>query len=717
MAAKGIFKMVFSILAIPIRVLAKAFKAAMTLLMPGMMRSLGTMADAFGTKLEDVQAYTKSVFRGSATKADPTDTDAVFEKTTAALADSKESSDLIPRSEALKVAWKKCQTCLIRIQFGFKLMAADCFLGFTPTKYKLKLGSMPSNGPIRMKCNKECFGLLWKTMSPFKTKPALKEKVYWKDTCQPHSVGMCMMLARVQQCRPEWAKLPKIKGKIHPLAALTGAKAEEKGTIKSGLKSFSNLFKNDKDKAAEELAEHTSDDAGLALCNALRDKSSPSTGFQVNRDSVYNVLMCPKDADRTRVTCRSASKSCLVMGISEGCEYVHEKMKEVEAAGSKKSADAASKGTTTGGDSKAAKSCKWGDMQGAGAILDRCLTVFGCFKAGNDGATPPPFTNRLSPETMAQLVAKHVASSDPLQTEQGKLVSPATASENLFAELSTLTQQSKQLEAWEKSEATNCVHSWKTSPDDLWSHPLWTGKCATWEDSTLTNEVLPFATGAKWEAATGKAQANVSSWLDGVANFAYPKKSANSSPGMILNHGVLLAKILGILSDDEKACECSCCTRLSGEEKTKSCTPINVGSIKKISKDDCNSELCSASYPALCPDVVSQGSSNVATYVEHIGGGTQTCADSAALAGEMVKDADSMLKLVDEFTDRSRAKQDGIRNCHEEILRRSVDVSSRSLPGWRSAISGFFVVRLERGSTRTSWWCSRWWCLWTVSCV
>ena len=126
MAAKGIFKMVFSILAIPIRVLAKAFKAAMTLLMPGMMRSLGTMADAFGTKLEDVQAYAKSVFRGSATKADPTDTDAVFEKTTAALADSKESSDLISRSEALKVAWKKCQTCLVRIQFGFKLMASDC---------------------------------------------------------------------------------------------------------------------------------------------------------------------------------------------------------------------------------------------------------------------------------------------------------------------------------------------------------------------------------------------------------------------------------------------------------------------------------------------------------------------------------------------------------------------------------------------------------------
>ena len=144
-ATKAILKLVFRLLAIPIRIVARLFKAALRQLFPGTAQNLDAVLGWAGDKKRAALDSMKAAF-GDKPPPDGKNTDEVLERTTEVFAASQDTSDLVARSEAKSEAWDKCKLCTIRFKFQFKLHASECFLGFSPHKYRLKVGTMPLTG-------------------------------------------------------------------------------------------------------------------------------------------------------------------------------------------------------------------------------------------------------------------------------------------------------------------------------------------------------------------------------------------------------------------------------------------------------------------------------------------------------------------------------------------------------------------------------------------
>jgi hypothetical protein len=135
-ATKAILKMVFRLLAIPIRIVARLFKAALRQLFPGAAQKLDAVLGWAGDKKKAALDSMKAAF-GDKPPPDGKNTDEVLERTTEVFAASQDTSDLVARSEAKSEAWDKCKLCTIRFKFQFKVgvvatVAGVCVCGYCP---------------------------------------------------------------------------------------------------------------------------------------------------------------------------------------------------------------------------------------------------------------------------------------------------------------------------------------------------------------------------------------------------------------------------------------------------------------------------------------------------------------------------------------------------------------------------------------------------------
>ena len=566
---------------------------------------------------------------------------------------------------------------------------------------------------VRTQCGGACIGLLWKVVSPWGA-GSIKEETYWKAACNPHSVGMCMMVARVKQCRTEWGALPPSSASsgAHPLRVIadskgTGVTARMGGLIAQATNTMKSEASVDKQK---EL------DAGLELCNVLQDNSPgdkseiqdksnihtivSKASFKVKRSEDYGNLMCDGD-----MLCKPEDKSCAAMDIAEGCKYVHAKMNAFEEGVEKKVAKNA---TTT---------CKWKNIQSNQAILDRCMEVFNCEGISKKkGGTTPRTTFKLTPENFAKLAAKHVASVDVMKTETQDLLSVVEASENLLKELNTVNTENKRRDEWVESRVTQCSNKWKQSPRDVWTSPLWSGVCTNWDDehfkgTALVNKVLPFTKSEHWIKLQEDAR-NPTQFAPISNEDFFVKKAQGSSArfqqwspiGHGVNRGVLLAKMLGVRAGNQRRCACKCCsTRMSPQCSPASSKSIQgkeklgVGWVGVKNKAACTNEVCALAYPLLCPETALGGLVE-AEYTEKLvkeDGGSLTCMDSAKAVQTMMEDSAAFLEgFNEELRADHKAMVTSVTNCRTQIFARAQIFSLSTIPGWRNALHGYIKVRL-----------------------
>jgi hypothetical protein len=114
---------------------------------------------------------------------------------------------LMPNSEVGNTA-KTCGRCQLRIQFRFTFTLNDFIVtGATGgaggySGFGILVSTMPMN---LQTIKKDCSNCISKVKGFFLPGPSMQDK-YFKDTCNPHNLGMCLVLAKQRVCGQAWSR-------------------------------------------------------------------------------------------------------------------------------------------------------------------------------------------------------------------------------------------------------------------------------------------------------------------------------------------------------------------------------------------------------------------------------------------------------------------------------------------------------------------------------
>eukprot|EP00947_MAST-08B_sp_MAST-8B-sp1_P006559 g6559.t1 len=344
--AKSTIGTIFAILSIPMQIIFAAVKAALNFM--GLTSVFKSMGSAIGSMFKKKNKDDANQEGDEQTGGDPDEADTPaaekgkgdsFSKTAATI-DAKtddKSQGLVPVRETRSKAGSDCALCPIKLTFALSLGVMDVVFGFGITGYAVKTGIGLGNVATAIKCAKGCIKKVLEVMNPFRSKKRAVERVYFQDTCTPHSVGLCTMIAKTRKCAGEWKDLKKVKGIEHPLKTLADTKITD-GMLKGGLKMAGGMFKKKPKNDPK---------AGRQICELFE---SMKTKFVVSRSKAGD-LQCEKDAN-DKDSCDKKDHHCGELNLGRGCEIVHKKMIRAEKDG-----------------------CLWEDMDETSTdIMDRCLS-------------------------------------------------------------------------------------------------------------------------------------------------------------------------------------------------------------------------------------------------------------------------------------------------------------------------------------------------------
>ena len=138
----------------------------------------------------------------------------------------KANENKLTEDGAAKKARQMCGACPMAIKFMFALSLVDVFVGFGIGGFKVALALNLGNIPSLAGCAVGCMKVVFSAFTLFKERNQAKkaQDAYFGASCNPHSMGMCMMLGRVQQCGTKWSTLPDVGGKPHPLKVVSTQK-------------------------------------------------------------------------------------------------------------------------------------------------------------------------------------------------------------------------------------------------------------------------------------------------------------------------------------------------------------------------------------------------------------------------------------------------------------------------------------------------------------
>ena len=145
------------------------------------------------------------------TKEDPPEK--AFDLVSESLDATDDTSGELAVDEASAKAAASCGKCSIALIMGLKLALSDVLFGFGISGFFVSLGMGLGNVPQMMGCAGGCLKTVLRTFTMFENLIPDKNKardVYFGETCNPHTVGMCMMIGRLQECGSKWASLENI---------------------------------------------------------------------------------------------------------------------------------------------------------------------------------------------------------------------------------------------------------------------------------------------------------------------------------------------------------------------------------------------------------------------------------------------------------------------------------------------------------------------------
>jgi hypothetical protein len=543
---------------------------------------------------------------------------------------SPETTNLVPMSESSGGSWSSCKLCNLRLQFGFALALSDCFIGFGLAAFKITLSTMPQSAPTLFKCAGACLKIALSAIKLTSAKSKI-EKTYWQETCSPHSVGMCMLNARVAHCGSVWGAatgkenpLPEfIKAAKYQATTYTGTMTGTDAT--SGISSI-NMCGTIPESVTVTVARARNGalvcpgDASEAFSEWSKYKKSSVPGLTppdmcntkqfVAKETMCDNMGCSKQVFR--------KGQCATMSLRRGCNLVREKMisdekKQVKTCGK-----------NSGVEWGSPKQFTDASVPQVDVIYEKCMRLMKCVKpsdvggAGGAGglgdgiAGTASTAKKMNSNLVLKMIQNHMDSMDYLSEHPaGTLKSPKEASLALFRDLKKAMDADTIFTEQEAVEKGTCRHDWKLGVSAMWRSPLWSGRCVAWERPPenkakydIINGLLKFTIGES-AAKTQKGDAETLSKQDDyfgakVKELAAKEGSAGDPQrlcqpnangedpsactflsslgapalplrsGQVVNRGLLLADAMGIARTNVMWCVCDCCTKKNGKPPTPS---------------------------------------------------------------------------------------------------------------------------------------------------
>ena len=359
----------------------------------------------------------------------------------------------------------------------FTLGVADVVFGFGITALSIKIGTLPQSMPTLFKCGKACLSI---ALNIFNKRNV--EKAYWKDTCTPHSVGMCLLLTRVEQCYENWNTKLSSAHPLYKLGQMNRQKKDDESSnnhLCESIPSYTNVIVSRASsgmltcpKDNNKIKSYGHDEEMLNF-DAARDCWKPNGGPMYNWKR--RRAMCIDKAGKklpavlNKRECYTykgrwveGSPSCASLPLKRGCELVHEKMVALQ---------------------QQQQQCRWSKIpvKGGNQMLSQCLSLFNCYDPTEDVRSSTELQLfKLTPERLMDTLRKHINSVDYLGDSTEPLVAPEQASKELMDELLGLMDKSVAAENDKLATGVMCRHDWKTSPQRLFRSPMWSGRCIDW---------------------------------------------------------------------------------------------------------------------------------------------------------------------------------------------------------------------------------------------
>jgi hypothetical protein len=663
-------KLVYGILGIPAKLVFLVLKHALKFLglWDVISKSAGAMMKAGKEMLKNAKATATALlpeFMGGKPKDKvvSSDDDALksFDTTENEIMErEKNNENPLMADEESRKDQSMCLSCPMGIKFALALSLMDIFTGFGISGFKVGLGLSLGNIPTMVGCAVGCMKVVFNAFSLFKEVSLTRkwQDAYFGTSCNPHSMGMCMMLGRVQQCGAKWANLPdvvrytpegaNIGAIVHPLkhiatrqprdsgvpgslTAWVSKKKEEGGWVElasSTTHKNSRLHlghsahklsqrlkkgKEDDEKAAEKAEKNKQEkEAKARSAAAAKELNKELTAEEVKKlpphvnggqlCTVFNSMSpfvvrknTKKHDDKANPLTCGADQS-----ISEGMRECNDP--KALKAGTCTKMDLGDgcrrtlKVLATNTEKSSKLGCTIADMQpDASSLFRRCRDILGCLTPFSPrGGENPPFT--LTPEKISATILEFMKQVDDHEISDERKLSPKEATDELIKTLSSYFQRQTASTSQFYANSAQCVFEWNVKPKYIWRTGLWVDQCQTDNWSTQTS-VLDKTTDPKLKNLHG-AVGWASAWYD----------KQKGSPTRKYNKGVMLADMLGASTGFAKhTCACVCCrnTEVDDQIRNGNCRPLLAGAIRMPSSGadlGCNAQLCSDSFPSQCPD-------------------------------------------------------------------------------------------------------------------
>ena len=664
-----VLKLVYGILGIPAKLVFLVLKHALKFLgiwnvisksAGAMVSKAKSMAKKFGSSLPEFMG-------GEPKKVVSSDDDALesFDSTEKEIMEREKANEnpLVADDESKKDQ-SMCLSCPMSIKFALSLGLMDLFVGFGISGFKVGLGLSLGNIPTMVGCAVGCMKVVFNAFSLFKeVSAATKRQDAYFGTCNPHSMGMCMMLGRVQQCGSKWGKLPDVVryssgganlgAIVHPLKHIAtrkprdtsgyfGAakkwaskKKEESGWMElasstkhknsrlhlghSAHKLSQRLKKGTKEdeekeekKMREKEAEERSAKAVKELNEELTLKEVEDLGDDENGGQLCTIFnsMSPfvvrkntnkKDNQANPLVCAYRWEGGQLTGDSK-CIPQTEKLGTCARMDLADGCRRTLKVMATNTKKSKKDKCSITDMNpDSSSLFRRCRDILGCLTPFSPrGGENPPFT--LTPEKISATILDFMKQVDDNEISADRKLSPKEATDELIKTLSAYFQQQSASSSQFYANSAQCVFEWNVKPKYIFRTGLWVDQCQTDNWSTTNGEIMKSG-----KLINGETMKNLHSAVGWADEWFRQQKGSETKT---YNKGVMLADMLGASTGFSKnTCACVCCRNTESDDHTKkqNCQPVLAGAIRMPSKghvhgEDCNAKACSDSFPSQCPD-------------------------------------------------------------------------------------------------------------------
>ncbi len=392
-AGKAIMNAIWKILVLPLKVLWLVIKAVLQKIGGAVMKWLGKAKTKTPPAVEEVQ--------DASAEGEGGDAAAAAEETAKPGFDSAPVptgvANLVSIQEDSSTTWSACKLCNLKLAMSFALGLMDCMLGFGLSAFKVNLGTIPQNGPTLLKCTGACLKLALKALKP-QSKQRKVEIKYWQETCTPHSVGMCVMLARTRQCNGVWSAGG---GDLGAFVKASGGK---------GANMCTTIPESTKIAVAKS-------NSGELICPLDAPQAWEEWRTGVNQDACHTQAFAAQEAegklsDRLFKLGAKGSADCAVMSLRSGCDLVREKMNKEEKARVKTCGPEAAWGHPS-----AFASAKVPQVD---VLFEQCMDLYKCSRPslGGEtmGANPTTWATgagkQLDTEKLMAVIQQHMDSMD-----------------------------------------------------------------------------------------------------------------------------------------------------------------------------------------------------------------------------------------------------------------------------------------------------------------